>query len=720
MLASERGHPRVVRLLLEAGADVKATTKDGDTALSLAATEGHAEVVRLLVEAGADVNAADQGATAPLAVGAHRGHTEVVRALLRAGAKEWATDAKGNTALHLAAAAGREEAVEALLQASTDHSDWQNKAGYTALHLACEKGHLEVVRRLLSAASSAVFSLQTLDGRHTPMDLAVASGHVKMLSLMRKAEEERLPRFRVRVYILEGPNSCRLKEDPIAEFSPSEDVDERRSGTTCLHLSQLGPALEAAGIPDDSARVLRLQGYSCGSLGQESSELQNEGLRGEGVEVAFHYVGEPGGISCVSLVLLDRRQPPPRIPLELRGPWGVRTETLQADVTSQLETAVWQLLPEESRDHILHFRMIDGTNLRPSTVLLDSPLGADHGIVVEVLGPAEGRVHIKSMIGATQAVPVRFDMFVVDLKEAVHRRGGPPPNQLRLVANREVLEDGRTLASYGLQDGSSVTLLLNLTGGKPVICIWAADPMDLVVRLQLSYRWAFSSLVPRPDVGDGKGEWGTGGRVAEWRVAARPDGSLAHPGSGGREYSYLFWEAMTEGAVGVEAAAGGRAAVSGRPALPGLGPTPPDLPLPDFTPSRSFCVSGAEAEAWLYAALQAFGVPTRERTDFLTFWLPHMAGAPWLLLSFAAPSDYQAAAALSVSPAPDALVRVFLMWERLAAPVAACGSLAAEAARVGVLRREGARLAVLEWGGMEVVRPRAGGGGARALGGRGG
>ncbi|KAG2487521.1 hypothetical protein HYH03_013802 [Edaphochlamys debaryana] len=100
-----------------------------------------------------------------------------------------------------------------------------------------------------------------------------------------------------------------------------------------------------------------------------------------------------------------------------------------------------------------------------------------------------------------------------------------------------------------------------------------------------------------------------------------------------------------------------------------------------------------------------------------------MAGAPWLLLSFAAASDYQAAAALSVSPAPDALVRVFLMWERLAAPVAACGSLEAEAARVGVLRREGARLAVLEWGGMEVVRPRAegaGGGGARALGGRGG
>ncbi|KAG2487525.1 hypothetical protein HYH03_013806 [Edaphochlamys debaryana] len=690
ILAAERGHTRVVRLLLEAGADMNAATEGGDTALSLAAAEGHTEVVRLLAEAGADVNAADEEGSAPLAVAAHRGHTEVVRALLRAGAEQGAKDAEGNTALHLAASAGREEAVAALLQASSAHFDTPNEYG-----------------------------------GHKPMDLATAGGHLQVAHLVRKAEEHHLPRFRVRVYVLEGADSCSLQKDPIAEFTPSEDVDERRSGKTHLRLSQLRPALEATGIPDDDARVLRLWGHSCGeSAGCSSTELSAEELRGEGLEIAFPAYEEPGDVQYASLVLLDSRQPPPRIPLELRGPWGVLTETLQVDVTSELGESVRALLPAQCRDHCLRLRLrSDGTRLRTSQPLLDEPLGADRGVVVEVLGPAESTIYVKTLMGKTVTLPVHLDMTVEELKEEFEAREGAPPHQQRLILAGKQLEDGRTLASYSIQDQSTLHLVLRLCGGKPVICIWAADPMDLVVRLQLSDRWAFSSLVPRPDVGDGKGAWGTGGRVAEWRVAARPDGSLAHPGSGGREYSYLFWEAMTEGAVGVEAAAGGRAAVSGRPALPGLGPTPPDLPLPDFTPSRSFCVSGAEAEAWLYAALQAFGVPTRERTDFLTYWLPHMTGAPWLLLSFAAPSDCQAAAALSVSPAPDALVRVFLMWERLAAPVAACGSLAAEAARVGVLRREGARLAVLEWGGMEVVRPRAEGaghGGARALRGRGG
>ncbi|KXZ54414.1 hypothetical protein GPECTOR_5g69 [Gonium pectorale] len=98
-------------------------------------------------------------------------------------------------------------------------------------------------------------------------------------------------------------------------------------------------------------------------------------------------------------------------------------------------------------------------------------------------------------------------------------------------------------------------------------------------------------------------------------------------------------------------------------------------------------------------------MPVRERTDMLTYWMPYMEGSPYVLAAFADPVHYQAAAALVVDPAPDVLVRVFLLFERLAVPVAVSGCLAAEAARVGVLRREGARLAVLEWGGMEVVRP---------------
>jgi ankyrin repeat protein len=51
-LAAEKGHEAVVRLLLEAKADVDAKIESyGETALQLAAEEGHEAVVRLLLEA---------------------------------------------------------------------------------------------------------------------------------------------------------------------------------------------------------------------------------------------------------------------------------------------------------------------------------------------------------------------------------------------------------------------------------------------------------------------------------------------------------------------------------------------------------------------------------------------------------------------------------------------------------------------------------------------
>ena len=58
IVAAQRGHFEVARLLLEAGADKNAAMADGATALMLAALDGHLEVVRLLLEAGADKNAA--------------------------------------------------------------------------------------------------------------------------------------------------------------------------------------------------------------------------------------------------------------------------------------------------------------------------------------------------------------------------------------------------------------------------------------------------------------------------------------------------------------------------------------------------------------------------------------------------------------------------------------------------------------------------------------
>jgi uncharacterized protein len=116
--ASER-HPNVVRLLVEAGANTKAHTKKGFTALHFAAREGDIDSVRQLLASGVNINTRSlpdeksptgrgpgyqatlsEGST-PLLVATVRGHVPVALFLLDQGADPNVLDA-GFTPLHWA------------------------------------------------------------------------------------------------------------------------------------------------------------------------------------------------------------------------------------------------------------------------------------------------------------------------------------------------------------------------------------------------------------------------------------------------------------------------------------------------------------------------------------------------------------------------------------------------------------------------------------------
>jgi ankyrin repeat protein len=100
LLAAKGAYPDMLRLLLDHGADVHATTAEGTTVLMLAAgvgifnegddagTEAETfEAVTLLVERGADVNAIDANGETALHGAAYRGHNSVVQYLADRGAK---------------------------------------------------------------------------------------------------------------------------------------------------------------------------------------------------------------------------------------------------------------------------------------------------------------------------------------------------------------------------------------------------------------------------------------------------------------------------------------------------------------------------------------------------------------------------------------------------------------------------------------------------------
>ena len=86
-VAARDGHAAIVKLLLEAGADV--SEKDVDTqatALHRAAERGHDTCVRILLEAGADIDARNVNGMTPLHKAARSGHGDVVHLLLQHGA----------------------------------------------------------------------------------------------------------------------------------------------------------------------------------------------------------------------------------------------------------------------------------------------------------------------------------------------------------------------------------------------------------------------------------------------------------------------------------------------------------------------------------------------------------------------------------------------------------------------------------------------------------
>ena len=192
MNAAQSGNATKAKTLLQAGASVDATDKQGLTALMWTATwttydviligyeEQHADVARALLDAGANINRQDNSGKTALIYAAVWDHMELARALLKRGADVNLRDKQGRSALTYAAWHGdgkdtlaaslldsglRMNAIEALLLQKIPQArrliDMRRGArdlgprGETALMLAALQGDVELVRALLAQGADA-------------------------------------------------------------------------------------------------------------------------------------------------------------------------------------------------------------------------------------------------------------------------------------------------------------------------------------------------------------------------------------------------------------------------------------------------------------------------------------------------------------------------------------------------------------------------------------
>lgn len=144
-----------------------------------------------------------------------------------------------------------------------------------------------------------------------------------------------------------------------------------------------------------------------------------------------------------------------------------------------------------------------------------------------------------------------------------------------------------------------------------------------------------------------------------WKVKAYPDGTLLDQDTG-KEYNYLFWE----GASGTE-----------------------------YDLSRGFVVEGKDTAGFLEEKLAYLGLNEKERNEFIVYWLPRMEDNKYNLITFQG-EEYTEHAKLKISPEPDSILRVFMVYKPLDK------AIDIPEQELEPFEREG--FTVVEWGGAEM------------------
>ncbi|KAH3830164.1 hypothetical protein DPMN_103403, partial [Dreissena polymorpha] len=166
LIAARNGHEKVVLVLLSNfNADVEATGTvkfdgyaiKGATPLWCAAGAGHFKIVKLLVEHGANVNHTTVTNSTPLRAACYDGRLDIVKYLVEQKADLTIANKYKNTCLMISCYKGHKEVVRYLLESGAP-TDSQAHCGAMAVHFAAECGHLEIVKLLVEFNASMLLN----------------------------------------------------------------------------------------------------------------------------------------------------------------------------------------------------------------------------------------------------------------------------------------------------------------------------------------------------------------------------------------------------------------------------------------------------------------------------------------------------------------------------------------------------------------------------------
>jgi quinoprotein dehydrogenase-associated probable ABC transporter substrate-binding protein len=171
----------MIKLLLDHGASVTATDRDGWSPLMAAAWADDAASVKVLVAHKGDPNFAGPGNLTPLAIALEYGKDAAAVALVAAGADyTHPMGDAGYTPLMLAVAGHSQTAAQALITKGADVNA-TNAGGVTALMIAAADGQAALAELLVRSGANVAAQSERGD---TALSIARAKGHLAVMKLL--------------------------------------------------------------------------------------------------------------------------------------------------------------------------------------------------------------------------------------------------------------------------------------------------------------------------------------------------------------------------------------------------------------------------------------------------------------------------------------------------------------------------------------------------------
>jgi hypothetical protein len=316
----------------------------------------------------------------------------------------------------------------------------------------------------------------------------------------------------------------------------------------------------------------------------------------------------------------------------------------------------------KSQNGVTYLQTSPATVLESAFEVLESVSARDNALGGKDLFFANG-----ASISGAQWKSMRLDDVLPkgDERRAVLQRSGVDLNQARdvmVIAGQGDREPTLAFAGAGLTANNGVTVVCTKvqfipfddgSGGgrmvleKPVVYLYPTQVQDVTVAVHVDGTF----LAQYPRMQDGV-----------WRVKAGPTGEIFEPATE-RRFPYLFWEATRDAPMAIDAA-------------------------------RAHCVPGSDAVSFLEDVAARYALNDRERTDFVTYWLPSLAGNPYNVVQLLDDAEYDRYATLAVTPTPDTVIRLFMVFRASATKV--------DVGAPALPQRTRAGFTVVEWGGADL------------------